>query len=702
MFPAFARSADRAISLVTLLDGAQIESAAGAGISPSQIGPDDAPAPGILANAPSSIRFTDLPIPRHALLELSVGMPGPRTSPFTPPIPQLAPRQAPVRFTVSAVVGGQRQVLWDQRFEWSHEWHPATIDLSSLGGSTIDLVFETRADQGVAAAGWAGVRLRAPEIAPLPRWVRRTIADLLTSPDRRDAGSVPGVPRPQGPIQRTVDVPEAAVLVLEAGATPDPRRTGDQRTTFQAWIGGQLVLDQDTLASGFAGLHREIPVPAGRGVEICLLTMSESYPPGAWRTARVETRRPAPSAGSGPSVLLLICDTLRADRLGAYGNPLPTSPHFDRLSRRSELFERAMSQAPWTLPSMTSLFTGRYPAVAADPTEFAAMAGIAHSDVTLAERCQDAGVETAAFVANPLLDDRTGFPRGFETYVAFSYASAHAVRTLFSDWLDGARQHRWLAYLHDMEPHEPYEPTRPAWTLIGTGQPMEDVSAWSRSLKTRGAPEPPGPIVTQLRRSYEAELPTWDAEIGQLRADLASRRLDRDLVMIVAGDHGEEILDHGLLGHGMQLYEESLHVPLLVHGRAAAALRSTLVELRSVRALLLSACGARVEAASPEPGAGIALLGGGLAPAPGSGRIYGSATYEDERWKYIENGRTGSHELFDLAADPGEAHNLAGIETGEASECQTRLQKAIAGPAPPPAPPAEDEIEKLRALGYVQ
>src|SRR5207247_1815980 len=215
---------------------------------------------------------------------------------------------------------------------------------------------------------------------------------------------------------------------------------------------------------------------AGREVEIVFATdvAGAGTPAGmpGWSGVRVlerhwrERQRADPSR---PSVLVVLIDTLRADRLGCYGRTPSPSPTLDALAARGSLFEQNVAHAPWTMPSTASILTGLYPpahGVLGDRGQT-----LRDDLLTLPEAAGEHGITTVAVSANPLVSRGTNFSQGFETFVELEIetaredgevvktpASAAAVNDVFLRWLRSNRARRFLAYLHYMEPHHPYTP----------------------------------------------------------------------------------------------------------------------------------------------------------------------------------------------------------------------------------------------------
>lgn len=285
-------------------------------------------------------------------------------------------------------------------------------------------------------------------------------------------------------------------------------------------------------------------------------------------------RPAAPAPPPVDAVVVVVVDTLRADALGAYGAAETMTPIMDALAEGGTLFERCLATSSWTWPSTASLLTGKLPPehglIGKDGSS------ISPDVPSVAAAFQSAGWATAAFVANPILDAELGFGRGFDRWEGAddSWDEAAVPLERATAWL-AEREPRepFFLYVHLVEPHSPYRPSAESAAVLDLPGPPseEDLGAITRAynLMIKGAPHDQGAIddfVDWRRRCYAAEVRDADLAIGELLEILRRRGpLDRTL-LAVTSDHGEEFLEHGLIGHGGQLYPESVHVPLILTG----------------------------------------------------------------------------------------------------------------------------------------
>ncbi|MCU1385182.1 MAG: hypothetical protein JWL71_3879 [Acidobacteria bacterium] len=402
-----------------------------------------------------------------------------------------------------------------------------------------------------------------------------------------------------------------------------------------------------------------------------------------------------PGACRGCNVLLITIDTLRVDRVGAFGGRPGLTPHLDRLAASGVRFTRAYSAAPLTLPSHASILTAVSP-----PVHGLRANGLFRLGArlpTLATVLKGAGYRTGAFVGAFVLDARFGLNRGFDVYddrygekpaggaAEGAERRAEDVIKPATAWIvnpqSAIRNPQWFAWVHLYDPHEPYR-----------------------------APEP----YASQHEPYDAEVAYADAMVGKLLDDLrAAGQLDRTLVT-VAADHGESLGEHGERTHGVFVYDATMRVPWIVSGsgvggQGSGARRDDLVRLIDLAPTVLDLLGV-------------------AAPAEFEGRSVRAIGATDERAAYIEamdaNVTRGwapltgiatrdaklidlpIPELYDLAADPGESTNLYARDPARARTLEARLRGETAafaarGSAAERTTLSADARQRLQALGYV-
>jgi arylsulfatase A-like enzyme len=435
-----------------------------------------------------------------------------------------------------------------------------------------------------------------------------------------------------------------------------------------------------------------------------------------------------------PSFLLILVDTLRPDYLGAYGFRGGISPAIDRLASESLVFTRCFAPAPWTKPSVASVLTSLPPEVHgvtdhnrtywADGQGALSLDTLADSAVTLAERLQAAGYDTAAFSANPWLDPRFGFAQGFS-----EYEQAPTTRQILKRARRFIRSHEgprpFFVYLHLMDVHAPYSHSKEEVEAVrsspslGEDRPLtaSELQAIPWHLEGRPRLDPRDRRrLRPWRAKYAAGVHALDRRLAPFLNKLRRRgTLDR-CVVILTSDHGEELAEHGAWEHGWTFYDEQLAVPLIV--RPAGGLdRSrrldglvSLLDLMPTMLALAKAPPTPPLAGRPLPGLG---LGGNEQGAEAlfawaSLRGPRARTVRTARYKLIEPSEGQGTELYDLAQDPGETRNLAERDRVVAEQLASRLNAHAAAAADMGSHPeattevGEDLRERLRSLGYAR
>jgi choline-sulfatase len=422
------------------------------------------------------------------------------------------------------------------------------------------------------------------------------------------------------------------------------------------------------------------------------------------------SRAPQRSAARAPSVLLVTIDTLRADRIG-----VGTAPALDALAASAVRFTAARTTVPLTLPAHASIHTGLMPPAHGVRENGAVLDG---SRQTLARTLKAAGYDTAAFIGAFVLDRRFGLAQGFDAYDDQIPRDPNATERLEAERPAAAVVDRALAWLQQRtatsapRPAALPDPT----TRRDQSDSRRPFFVWLHLYDPHAPYEPPAEFRRRAKTPYDGEITYADAQLARFFAFLRdSGQLDRTIV-VVAGDHGEGLGNHGERTHGMLLYDSTLRVPLIVSapGRAPAV-RDEAVSLIDIAPTILHAAGVAV----PDSMKGLDLLatvrlkpdttsGGGL---QADRDLYSETDYPrvagwsplqaltDGRWKAIRAG--GATELYDLQRDAGEEHDLAAVQASIATAMAARAD-AIHGAASSVAPAVSSEAqERLRALGYV-
>lgn len=455
------------------------------------------------------------------------------------------------------------------------------------------------------------------------------------------------------------------------------------------------------------------------------------------------------------NVLLISLDTLRADHLSCYGYERRTSPNLDALARGGSLFEHAYSQSHWTLPSHASMLTGLNP-VSLGVLEENDI--IDDSFTTLAERMQEKGYLTAAFAgvgAYSYMGGPRGFDQGFEMYchapyppywcrgtVArflnkiywkyFQHYTCTATRQIecVERWLDTNHESRFFLFLHLFDIHSdvhrlPYESPPPFHGKFDenksydyTGR-AENGHYASQMLKDYAHGILTGPMdkadLNKMVSYYDGGIAFTDHELGRLFKTMKGLGLDKRTVVIVTSDHGEAFFEHGKPLH-QDLYDENLHVPLIIaspDGIPGQRIRSS-VRLIDICPTILDLAG--ISASKEIEGksfADVVLKGQRDRP---SEIVFSFATelssLRTDKWKFIRHHRDSSEELYDLGSDPSEKINLvldSDLEVASElreqllkyeNECLSFLKEKLGGRKRKAIVLPDDEVERLRSLGY--
>ncbi len=439
-----------------------------------------------------------------------------------------------------------------------------------------------------------------------------------------------------------------------------------------------------------------------------------------------------------PNVVLISIDSLRADHVGAYGYERDTTPVMDQLAAEGALFRRTVSTTSWTLPAHAALFTGQPDSVHGVVMPYRRLGAKAS---TLAEHFSASGYETTGFYAGPFLHPVFGFGQGFDDYVdctsyglggkmdADSDVSARAIREShavshgdvtnptvlksFVDALDKRGNRPFFYFVHLWDVHYDFIPPPPYDRMFDPDYDGKVTGEHFRynELVHAGMPERDLDFVLSL---YDGEIRFTDDTIGSMIAALDERGLGDRTIIAITSDHGEEFFEHGEKGHRNTLYEEVLHIPLIVwYPRKIRP-----VEVEQVTGII-DVAPTLVDLAGLEPmdtAVGISLVPAMRTSEATEPRPYlselrappmSAVRLGDE--KLIVDNRTGTFAYFDLAKDPGERNPI--VEPGRHEVVtMTRLVSAMKkkydrlgkklGDAEE-AQVDEQTTEELRSLGYL-
>lgn len=433
-------------------------------------------------------------------------------------------------------------------------------------------------------------------------------------------------------------------------------------------------------------------------------------PGGLWfvlvALASCSTNAPVPP---DLNVVLISIDTLRADHLGCYGYPRPTSPAIDELSRDSVVFAQAIAQAPSTLPSHASMFSSLLPHH--HQASWANMTRLPEEVLTLAEVLEQVDYRTVAFTGGGQVDPVFGLNQGFEIYKQvrkrrFRGTVREAVR-----WLEANRGSPFFMFLHSYEVHHPYTPQPEYLAPFETdyeGPLPKDISIELLTRINRGEIELEERDLRHIIDTYDAEIRSMDDSLGRFVDFLKEQGLYERTMIVITSDHGEELGEHGVVGwHSHTLFDELLRVPLIAKypfSTYAGGVIETQVRSLDISPTILAALGVEI----PD-----VFLGVDLAASIASGRelslpaisrldIAGSqdvTALRTARWKLNQRS------LFDLTVDPSELRDLAAnrqqtiaeLNAIVAAEVEKRPRYETTKVVVP-----EETAARLKALGYLQ
>ena len=397
--------------------------------------------------------------------------------------------------------------------------------------------------------------------------------------------------------------------------------------------------------------------------------------------------------GSATNVVVITIDTLRADHLGCYGYKQIHTPVMDALAADSTRFERAYTSVPVTLPSHTGIFTGTYPMLSG-MHDFAANK-LNPTQPTLASVLKEQGYTTGAVIGSAVLDSRFGLNRGFDFYYDhFDFSRlqesnleemerpGNVVADVTLDWLAKNYQKKFFLWMHLYDPHYPYHPPAPY------------------AAEYQGHP-------------YDGEIAFADSQVGRLISFLKEEGLYKNTLIVLSGDHGESLGEHGEQTHGFFIYNATLRVPLIVHmpGSAAGKSVAKLVNLADLMPTILQAL--KIEVPAQVQGHNLLPL---MEAKDDEARSLYAETFlprlhfnwselravETENYHFIDAPKP---ELYDLSKDPGETQNLYSQKKAVAEEMHAKLAALIrqysAGQELAQKTGLDPALmERLKSLGY--
>ena len=454
-------------------------------------------------------------------------------------------------------------------------------------------------------------------------------------------------------------------------------------------------------------LLKRMRIPMLAAIGVVLLAMGAHYGYRAWSPATTIENRPGGFVCDGCNLLLISIDTLRADRLGAYGYSRPTSPHIDELASGSVVFRDVLAQAPTTAPSHRSILSGRY---------VYQHRNNARDVPLLAELLADRGYDTAAFVDGAQMSRRFGMDRGFDRY--FDTGGYHvegaqvggglaAINPRVIEWLGDHVRSKFFVLIHTYDVHCPYTPPEPYFSMFTEegfepGFEVEGKCGIPYFNKLGLGPRD----FEYISALYDGGVRYTDTKLAEIFAALERLGLANKTVVIITSDHGEALGERGVVGHN-RVFDVHLKVPWIMHLPTQPATEvdgpvQSIDLLPTVLGIL------SVEALAGLPGLDLrAAIAAARVPAERlryaeNAKGTQSTIRLDQRWTLLHE-RGDPLALYDLRADRAEERNLMHAKPEMVSRLHEAYQRLNASSGPLQAFPDdldEETIRQLRALGY--
>jgi arylsulfatase A-like enzyme len=593
------------------------------------------------------------------------------------------------------------------------------------------------------------------------------VAILCPSEDFRvRGGDLPAlVLPPPGEARFTVDAADApAALELVVGfdgaLVSDPALAGhgvrftvavDGATAFETVVPIEQVGEKPG-----AEWHAAPALPLSAGAEVTLATalIGPDAPNGAevaqvpraldvgfggMKLVRALERDRERASPETPNVILIVMDTLRADRTSAYGYHRPTTPNLERLAARGLRYEDAVSASSWTWPSTASILTGLHPLEHGLQDE--ASCHLAESLVSLPEALQRRGWTTAAWSANLLIVPDKGFAQGFEHFehAVGTTMPSHQLVPEALEWIAAQGDDRFFLYLQMLDPHSPLDPLPHARRELAPDVPLsfskwaiEDYK-WDLIGNCAFQPDPAAPDIARcvpaehqrwISDLYDACIKSGDHWLGKLLDRLDELGRTDDTVVIFTSDHGEEMFEHGQLSHSQCLYQASVRVPLVLAGPGVpqGVVRERVAN-RHLAATIARICDtpwtttpdaldlARPQAIEPRDVIVATRQGwwNGVYRQPLFALLRGEHVLhvapEAGPFGAPREHRTGDRALFDLTRDPDERDDLAERRAALADALQADLERLAeelgARRTTRALGAGEGTLEMLKGIGYL-
>lgn len=424
-----------------------------------------------------------------------------------------------------------------------------------------------------------------------------------------------------------------------------------------------------------------------------------------------------PKIKNKPNIILIILDCLRADHLGCYGYTRNTSPNIDDLAENGLIFSNAFSQGGYTLASIPSIFTSKFPL---SHGVFINQHGdkLGANETTLAEILKNNGYVTVGFTGGGYTSHIYGFSQGFDIYKETDWGNIKEVSQLASDWLEKKQKKPFFLFLHCYTIHDPFDPPKPFNEMYDTHYNgyFKGISLDYILFKkiNSGALKFDEQDTEYIISQYDGNIRYCDEHLGRLFKKIEALKLASNTIVILTSDHGEDLMDHGTISHG-DIYDVDIHVPLIIRypylfpkNKKIGSIVRSIDIMPTILDILALPLGPSMEGKSLFP-----LMSGKKDKHERMVFSFGNnpklkmrIALRTKNWKLIYSYETGQDELYNLEKDPKELNNLASVNKQQLATLQKKLNNYIKRLRLPikkdGAVLDEKTRQQLKSLGYVQ
>src|SRR3989338_757223 len=419
------------------------------------------------------------------------------------------------------------------------------------------------------------------------------------------------------------------------------------------------------------------------------------------------------------SVILITIDTLRADHLSCYGYRRNTSPNIDNISKEGVFFQNAVASSSFTPPSMATIFTSKYPSSHGVKHGVFKKNKVFNQEVlsdsiqTLAEILKENGYATYGFHTNPHLSKEFGFAQGFDFFNQFTFYDALELNSEILRNKDKIKSGgKYFLWVHYFDPHWPYLKRTP-WIKKYSSfkSDKEDETEYAdppekfsnaKNLKNNRE------LLSYIIARYDSEINFVDRYVGEL---LQFFKPEKNTLVIITSDHGEEFFEHDEFTHGHQLYEESIKVPLIIYAPskfpAGVKIREQ-VGIIDIMPTILDIL--KIKSRQKLSGESLLPLISGnkkeerilYSELARGGKDSVSARFKN--WKYIYDVKENKDELYDLNSDHGERDNIASVNEMIVKDFQSKVKGLLSSSGEIKSeekPVGKNVVESLKSLGYI-